>query len=304
VVRALGVDPIGSAVGGCSFLLIDRPLPWPRDIGDDVEMQPLHDAIGEAAAAGRRWRIQATAPDGRGQARVATYVLPVGRFRRFAAHEVLVAPGDAVRAAVDLVNADETYGSSTAASTEELLVCTHGRRDICCGSLGTSLWKDLVGPSDPLMTGTRVRRTSHTGGHRFAPTGLHLPSGTGWAWLDVDTAVHVARRDVPFGELADRYRGSLALATPDEQVVEKAVFTRIGWDWLDHERTSRVVERNDAGATVEIDFVAPDGTAGIARGTTQVAGRSPVPDCGVPLADAAKHQPIVVLDELTVTSGS
>ena len=50
--------------------------------------------------------------------------------------------------------------------------------DRCCGSLGTALAQELL--ADPLQLGDDVRvwRTSHTGGHRFAPTALVLPQGT------------------------------------------------------------------------------------------------------------------------------
>lgn len=45
-----------------------------------------------------------------------------------------------------------------------LLVCTHGTRDRCCGTLGVKLVKALRGQ------GVEVWEVSHLGGHRFAPT--------------------------------------------------------------------------------------------------------------------------------------
>jgi uncharacterized tellurite resistance protein B-like protein len=48
-----------------------------------------------------------------------------------------------------------------------LLVCTHGSRDRCCGSLGVPLAQGLKG---------EVWQVSHLGGHRFAPTLWELPS--------------------------------------------------------------------------------------------------------------------------------
>ena len=50
---------------------------------------------------------------------------------------------------------------------QTLLVCTHGGRDRCCGSDGTRLFQALFPPP-----GVRVWRTSHTAGHRFAPTAI------------------------------------------------------------------------------------------------------------------------------------
>ncbi|SEG92550.1 hypothetical protein SAMN02982929_05599 [Saccharopolyspora kobensis] len=51
-----------------------------------------------------------------------------------------------------------------------LLVCTNGRRDRCCAVLGRELINDLAGED-------AIWETSHTGGHRFAPAAVLLPSG-------------------------------------------------------------------------------------------------------------------------------
>nr|WP_246331354.1 sucrase ferredoxin [Saccharopolyspora hordei] len=53
-----------------------------------------------------------------------------------------------------------------------LLVCTNGRRDRCCALLGRELITELAGRHDEA-----VWETSHTGGHRFAPAAVLLPSG-------------------------------------------------------------------------------------------------------------------------------
>lgn len=55
--------------------------------------------------------------------------------------------------------------------SERLLVCTHGSRDICCGTLGPRLAQALRAQGHQ-----EVWEVSHIGGHRFAPTLWHLPS--------------------------------------------------------------------------------------------------------------------------------
>ena len=47
---------------------------------------------------------------------------------------------------------------------DRLLICTHGSRDRCCGSLGVKLARCLR------EAGADVWEVSHIGGHRFAPT--------------------------------------------------------------------------------------------------------------------------------------
>lgn len=52
------------------------------------------------------------------------------------------------------------------------LVCTHARRDACCGSLGRPVARALAGARPG-----RVWESSHLGGHRFAANLLCLPTG-------------------------------------------------------------------------------------------------------------------------------
>ena len=59
-------------------------------------------------------------------------------------------------------------------SDRKLLICTHGSRDRCCGRLGTILHRS----ASARWPDVDVHRISHTGGHRFAPTAILLPSGT------------------------------------------------------------------------------------------------------------------------------
>jgi hypothetical protein len=53
-----------------------------------------------------------------------------------------------------------------------LLVCTHGIRDRCCGTLGGMVFAKLHRRRPEW-----VWQCSHLGGHRFAPTVLSLPDG-------------------------------------------------------------------------------------------------------------------------------
>ncbi len=66
-----------------------------------------------------------------------------------------------------------------------LLVCTNGRRDMCCARRGRLVANALPHP------GEAVWETSHIGGHRFAPTGVLLPWGRMLARLDADLAQQV-----------------------------------------------------------------------------------------------------------------
>ncbi|MGJ3509574.1 sucrase ferredoxin [Enemella sp. A6] len=74
-----------------------------------------------------------------------------------------------------------------------LLVCTNGKRDLCCALRGRPVAL-AAAEQRPGM----VWETNHTGGHRFAPTGVMLPWGLTLARLDPQLAVlaiDAARRE-------------------------------------------------------------------------------------------------------------
>ncbi len=79
---------------------------------------------------------------------------------------------------------------------------------------GWSQWREhpAFGPGgDGPAPEVRLWRTSHTGGHRFAPTALVLPSATLWAWADVDLLDRVVGAHGPLSEVVGRYRGCATL---------------------------------------------------------------------------------------------
>ncbi|GAA2161351.1 sucrase ferredoxin [Pedococcus bigeumensis] len=93
-----------------------------------------------------------------------------------------------------------------------LLVCTNGRRDVCCAVRG----RPVALESSAAHPG-RVWEASHTGGHRFAPTGVLLPYGATLARLDAATSAEVlavaGTGHVPrsvLGPLHDRGRSPLS----------------------------------------------------------------------------------------------
>lgn len=108
-----------------------------------------------------------------------------------------------------------------------LLVCTNGRRDRCCAVLGRDLI-DHVGEHHRAA----IWETTHTGGHRFAPAAVLLPSGYTYGRLtahQVDSALAaVATGKVALDGLRGRSTWSRA-----GQAAEIAVRREIGEDHAD-----------------------------------------------------------------------
>ncbi|MFE6925041.1 sucrase ferredoxin [Nocardia sp. NPDC057663] len=64
-----------------------------------------------------------------------------------------------------------------------VLVCAHGKRDQCCALLGRPIAAALAAAHPG-----RVWEASHTGGHRFAPAVVLLPSGLTYGRVDTPAA--------------------------------------------------------------------------------------------------------------------
>ncbi|MFI9813389.1 sucrase ferredoxin [Saccharothrix variisporea] len=103
-----------------------------------------------------------------------------------------------------------------------LMVCTNSRRDVCCALWGRPLVAELAA-SHP----EAVWECTHTGGHRFSPTGVLLPTGYLYGRLDVPFARHLLAEAARGRVVVERCRGRSAF--PKEgQVAELAVRERLG----------------------------------------------------------------------------
>ncbi|WP_235433368.1 MULTISPECIES: sucrase ferredoxin [Protofrankia] len=347
-----GVDPIGSALVCDTFVLVETPPPWPRDVGDiptfaDV-MRGLPPGVRLLAVAPADEPV--TAADSRTAATVETdagtdrdggrpgvrvtlwrrrnsngfqgsdHVVPRDRLTERILGLLDRAPSLDLGRGLGVdpnrgrgldrgrdpgVRPGPGHGSEPGAgpgldpdpgpgewasarpAPVEVLLCGHGQRDRCCGRIGTRLHLDVASA----WPGVRVRRCSHTGGHRFAPTGFTFPDGRAWGFLDAPTLDGIVRRANTPAELRGRYRGSTAL---DQwgQVAERELFERFGWGWLDHELTASRTEVVADGrlATVELAWQGPTGAA-TATASVAVVRNVPVPLCGEALDHAEKTSP-------------
>src|SRR5690606_30176816 len=120
----------------------------------------------------------------------------------FAGTDHLV-PADRVAEALDALLSGRPTGGEVGPSPRDVLVCAHGRRDRCCGNRGTRLHAEVA----RRWPDVRVWRCSHTGGHRYAPTGITFPEGRFWGFLDAGVLDAVVRRSAPVTDLIAHHRG-------------------------------------------------------------------------------------------------
>ncbi|MGH9104398.1 MAG: sucrase ferredoxin [Acidimicrobiales bacterium] len=263
--RSQKLDPVGTAGRYRGFLLVEQPLPWPANVSDASELTELVDvaaraelrvqlvravgdqklgdpadgvtgsrtAVGQPDDGLRRLRFyrQPQASPAKGTGWAGTLVLsevtaPVGVLARVAAEVLAERPADPCAGG-------RGAGRTDRAGPVDVLVCTHGRRDACCGSLGTGLVASLrEQPLERPPGQVRLWRTSHTGGHRFAPTAIVLPSATVWARADAALLEKVVNANGPLDDVLPRFRGSACLGWPAQQALERAVLAEVGWALL------------------------------------------------------------------------
>ena len=265
--RQNDVDPVGTAGSYSGFLLVEWPLPWPRDVSEIP-------ALSELAVAARRAsvRLQAVLGSPEAERSVAFY-----RWDSAAGSYVgYEAPAgtDAALTARRLLDGGNPPGMHPI-DTVDVLVCGHGRRDRCCGSLGTALEVEIRA-SGRLSGRYRVRRTTHTGGHRFAPTAVVLPEGTCWAYLDVDSLVAILDHGGYPRDLLGHYRGATGLETPGVQALEREVLGEIGWELLGWPRWGSLQE----GDLVRLEVDPPDGAPRVWEARVVTRRALNPPPCG------------------------
>lgn len=153
-----------------------------------------------------------------------------------------------------------------------LLVCTNGRRDLCCAVRGR-----------PVALGAAARRpgtvweVTHTSGHRFAATAVLLPAGTLHGRLDVAGADRLVRAAERGETVLAGSRGRSTWEGPG-QVAELAVRAETGERALD---ALDVASLRDTGEhRWEVVVRHRDGRSwSVAVGSRPVAGARPE-SCG------------------------
>ena len=92
------------------------------------------------------------------------------------------------------------------------LVCTHGKRNVCCARLGGPLAQTLA-----TRHPGQVWETTHVGGHRFAANLVILPHGLYYGPVGVGQAAAAIDAYQRGSVVADRYRGRAGQARADQE---------------------------------------------------------------------------------------
>ncbi|WP_270889153.1 sucrase ferredoxin [Pedococcus sp. 5OH_020] len=279
----------GTAARAAFFVALEQPGPWGRDAATQSHL-PV--ALGESlstACSERGGRLSLVRRPGRhpddhesrGEAVYLAWCGPEPWLLQTELRQVdalldldfdALARGDRAAVLASMPGA--------AAAEPILLLCTNGRRDVCCAVRGRPValeaWASHPG---------RVWEASHTGGHRFAPTGVLLPHGATLARLDppMCSAVLAAAEagELPsavLGPWHDRGRSALTAAG---QAAESQVRHVTGERSLTALQTVEVDPFDaDGFASYVVDHV--DGRSWHARCQRRVAAEALPESCGKP----------------------
>ncbi len=213
---AAGEPLAGTAPRERAYVCVEQPPPWgydavreslPRKVADELLARARTSAVRVLIV---RSAVRGDAPRGR------VFFAWTGA-EPFLVEQQLSSPEELLE--LDLPSLAAGIPPEGARERDEpmFLVCTNGRRDVCCARYGRAAAAALA---EQLPSETW--ESSHLGAHRFAATMLALPAGFCFGRLDPETVVDVAlalRR----GEVRNEFvRGRVGIH-PALQVAETAV---------------------------------------------------------------------------------
>ncbi len=293
--RGQGERPAGSATSSDHFLLVELPLPWPASI----DTHPVIEALALSSEVAASVRILGIRPpearipaSRRNHHHVISYRHTPGTpFDGYRRSETSVSTDELIPALRAITSGDRSRLDTVDNGIRDLLVCTHGTRDRCCGQMGSLLVTEVA---DLLDENIRVWRTSHTGGHRFAPTAITFPDGMTWSYLDARLVSGILDRSIAPADLVGHTRGCAGVPSRHLQVADAAAFARVGWSWLEQPRNAVLVEQDDSSDRYEIHLTGAARQFTVTMTSDEAVS---VPVCGEPLAVAVKSS-----RQFTITS--
>lgn len=286
-----GIDPIGTAGHYRHFVLVEWRLPWKRDLFDDQALAEVQLAVERATERSEPTRVLGLVPgtgsgSPAGTARIIRYSHTGSAYDRTEAMVELDRFADTI---VEVVDGAQPAPLHDPGDVRDLLICSHGRRDRRCGAEGLKLFERLASRWEDV----RVWRISHTGGHRFAPTGISFPEGWFWGNLDAQICEQIVARTGDRAELAHHLRGNAALP-PAGQILDRDAWVELGWPWAARPRAAELEELDEERTAVTLS---PLRGAGARSAIIGVGRRVPTMACDSACDDASLTTPeLAVLD--------
>ncbi|MBW4516999.1 MAG: sucrase ferredoxin [Timaviella obliquedivisa GSE-PSE-MK23-08B] len=264
-----GEDLIGSAPPCQTYILIECPLPWtPNAFESKLIPQNLRDRI-ESVRQSRlpirfllvaRSENSACPPVLRPQ--ILIYEQQLGNFcQGYRCREHTVDHLDQVAPLIQRYLAGQlTLSASLNRDRRDLLVCVHGSHDKCCAKYGLPFYREAIATVAQLgYSNVHLWKTSHFGGHRFAPTLIDLPEGRYYGRLNQSALRSILMRSGDLQSLNLVYRG-WSILPQWLQPLENELIQHHGWQWFDYKISHRLLKKSANGEIqAELWVEQPDG---------------------------------------------
>jgi len=254
--RELNIDSGGTGLRADLFLAVDVPLPWPKPVFNHQLLTGVTELLDSYSTP---IRLLASVPDNNNRLTVTAYQ----RKQTDHSHESSLRRSqttfqpsdllDVLKVILDEKEAEDSIEVVQEEQVRELWICTQGSHDVCCGSEGTALSLE----ANKNLHGVKVRRVSHLGGHRFAPTAVTFPDGRMWSHLSMEN-LHKIFDETPIEEnLLKKCRGWSGSETGAEQIAEREGLNLYGWSWDKYKRKTTVISEEESKIIVLVTGFAP-----------------------------------------------
>ncbi len=176
----------GTAVSSKVWLFLEYNQPWTAKATSDNSLPlPVQTWLAEQAAA-VNGRLQFIKQSRGGRTTWAFFVACFGDVASRVYRFDLASYNDLFDLDLSAIVAGAARYHANRTTEPQLLVCTNGKRDVCCALHGMALLRALAAQTDSVLW-----QTTHLGGHRFAPTLLTLPDGVNYGRINPEDAPHL-----------------------------------------------------------------------------------------------------------------
>ena len=266
--KQAGEDIIGSGTNYSTYVLIECPTPWDFEAFDSKYVpQELRDLVAEVQKVKLPVKLLLIAPQ-KSKSTNSTKVLIYEKQKGWTSNgykkkEFDVENLEQVAPVVRQYLRGEVldYGSEEN-QTRDILVCTHGSHDLCCARYGNPFYFYAAASIDELgLSNVRIWKSSHFGGHRFAPTMIDFPDGRYYGALDQESFRSILTRTGDITCFNRVYRG-WGILPIEIQALERDFILCYGWDWFNYKVAHRIIHENSDKSLIqaELTFEKPDGS--------------------------------------------
>lgn len=253
--REIGENVIGSATPYDTYILVECPPPWTTEAFNSKwvpnNLKSLVEEVKRAKLSVRFLLIANDESHRVEQTTLLIYQKQKGLIQSYRKHEFKLANIEQVAVFVkNFLRGNIAEYEKQTSITRDILVCTHGSHDKCCARYGNPFYFYAQNTIAQLgWENVRIWRSSHIGGHRFAPTIIDLPDGRYYGFLDQDLFKSILTRTGDIQCLNKAYRGWGILPIP-LQILEKELIFHYGWDWFNYKVAGKILEQSLDNNTV------------------------------------------------------